>query len=165
MPWNSGDDLWNLAFSNVGRRGGQRRNDNGVAQAIQAISGIAATSRGSNIVTGEVTIHDLGEQVSTHGSRGLHTATGGSTHVLRGSGRKRTNIIFAVSLSPPISWDTWSACTAYSWDSSDMESQRTAALRDTGGDGHNASWSALFSWIRMISAWAKSVVNGFPDTP
>jgi len=103
-------------------------------------------------VTGEVTIHDLGEQVSTHSSRRLRTATGFSAHGFRRNGRKRFNIyISAVSLSPPISWDTWSACTASSWDSPDMESRR-AALRDTGGDGRNASWSALSSWIRTISA-------------
>jgi hypothetical protein len=50
---NSGDDLWNLAFSNVGRSGGESRDGDDVAQAIQAISGIAATSRRSNNVTGE----------------------------------------------------------------------------------------------------------------
>jgi hypothetical protein len=53
MPWDSGDDLWNTAFSNVGRRGGQRRSNNDVARAIQAISGITATSHRSNNVTGE----------------------------------------------------------------------------------------------------------------
>jgi hypothetical protein len=152
MPQNSGYDLWNLAFSNVGRRGGQRRNDNGVAQAIQAISGIPATPHRSKNVTGEVTIHDLGEQVSTHGNRRPLTATGCSAHVFWRNDRKRTSTyISAVSLSPPISWDTWSACTASSWGSPDMESRRTA-LRDIGGDGCNASWSAPFSWIRTISA-------------
>jgi hypothetical protein len=152
MPRNSGEDLWNLAFSNVGRKGDQRRNDNDVAQAIQAISGITATSRRSYNMTGEVTIHDLGEQVGTHGSRRLRTATGFSAHGIRRNSCERSNIyISAVSLSPPISWNTWSACTAPSWDSSHMESRRTA-LRDTGDDGRNTSWSALFSWIRTTSA-------------
>ena len=151
MPRNSGDDLWSLAFSNVGRRDGRRRNDNGVAQAIQTISGIAATSRRSNNVTGEVTTHDLREQLRTHGSRRLHTATGFPAHGSRRNGRERSDIcISAVSLSPPISRDTWAAYTASSWDSPDMESRRTA-LRDTGCDSRNASWNALFSWIRLIS--------------
>ncbi|KAH9979674.1 hypothetical protein BJV74DRAFT_858028 [Russula compacta] len=44
MPWCSEEDLWNLAFSNVGRESGQRGNNHDVARAIQAISGFAPPS-------------------------------------------------------------------------------------------------------------------------
>ncbi len=39
------DDLWDLAFSNVGRLYGQPRNQRDVPLAIQAISGFAPTNQ------------------------------------------------------------------------------------------------------------------------
>ncbi|KAI0250454.1 hypothetical protein BJV78DRAFT_561288 [Lactifluus subvellereus] len=52
MPNNSKDDLWDVAFSNVGRKpeSGRRRRNSEVSQAIQAISGVAVapTHNGSN---------------------------------------------------------------------------------------------------------------------
>lgn len=48
MPNNSKDDLWDLAFSNVGRQGGRRSRRSDVSRAIQTISGIKPTDPRSN---------------------------------------------------------------------------------------------------------------------
>ncbi|KAI0250447.1 hypothetical protein BJV78DRAFT_1320368 [Lactifluus subvellereus] len=55
MPNSSKDDLWDLAFSNVGQQGSRRRPRSDVAQAIQTISGIPQTNLGSN-KTGETAV-------------------------------------------------------------------------------------------------------------
>jgi len=48
----SGEDLWALAFSNIGRMGGHRKTNDDVSRAIHAISGIAPHSRWSEATTG-----------------------------------------------------------------------------------------------------------------
>lgn len=50
----SEEDLWALAFTNVGRSGEPRKDDGRISGAIQAISGmpVTSTSRGPENVTG-----------------------------------------------------------------------------------------------------------------
>ena len=46
------DDLWDLAFSNVGREDDGQRNDDDVARTIYTICGITPTSCEAEEVTG-----------------------------------------------------------------------------------------------------------------
>jgi hypothetical protein len=48
----SEEDLWALAFTNVGRSGEPKEDDGSISRAIEAISGMTATSHGTENVTG-----------------------------------------------------------------------------------------------------------------
>jgi len=58
------DELWNLAFSNVGRLHGEPRNQQHISRAIHAISGFAPTNQKRQRTTGRCQ-YDLGAKMLT----------------------------------------------------------------------------------------------------